>query len=268
MATTTNELSIIEKLSQLYALQSVDSRIDAIEIMKGELPMEVSDLEDELVGLKTRITRLETNISEVDDKISKHKINIKESETLIAKYEKQLENVKNNREYDALTKEIELQKLEIQLSEKKIREASGQKEIKVSATAVSQEKYDARSADLENKKVELEKIIEKTEKEEKKLNKLSVKSRKGLDERLLKSYDKIRKSYRNGLAVAIVERGACGGCFNRIPPQMHIEITQRKKIIACEHCGRVLVDDLTAGIEPKPKEEPVKKKRTVRKKKK
>lgn len=267
MTTTTKELSVIDKLAQLYALQSVDSRIDAIEIMKGELPMEVSDLEDELVGLKTRITRLQANVEEIEDKISKHKINIKESETLIAKYEKQLENVKNNREYDALTKEIELQKLEIQLSEKKIREATAQKEIKVNATAVSQEKYDARSTDLENKKVELEKIIEKTEKEETKLNKLSAKSRKGLDERLLKSYDKIRSSYRNGLAVAIVERGACGGCFNKIPPQMQIEITQRKKIIACEHCGRVLVDDLTAGIEPKPKEEPVKKKRTVRKKK-
>ncbi len=244
----TKELTVIETLTQLYSLQTVDSQIDAIEIMKGELPIEVSDLEDELVGLNTRIARLDENIAEFDEKISKHKANIKEAEALILKYEKQLDNVKNNREYDALTKEIELQKLEIQLSEKKIKESAALKEMKINAKATSTEKLDARQNDLETKKVELEKIIKKTEKEEKKLNKAAATAREGLEERILKSYDKIRTSYRNGLAVATVERGACGGCFNRIPPQMQIEITQRKRVIACEHCGRVLVDNVTAGI--------------------
>lgn len=243
------EQSVIEILTQLYELQNIDSRIDEIEVLKGELPIEVSDLEDELAGLRTRISRLEENVKDLDTGISAHKTNIKDSEALIKKYEKQLDNVKNNREYEALTKEIELQKLEVQLSEKKINDENAKKEIKKAALDASNEKLQGREADLDSKKVALEKIIKKTEKQERKLKKESEGNRTNLEGRLLNAYDKIRTSYRNGLAVVTVKRDACGGCFNRIPPQLQIDITSRKKIITCEHCGRVLVDDETAGIE-------------------
>ncbi|MBK8517381.1 MAG: hypothetical protein IPL55_14185 [Saprospiraceae bacterium] len=237
------EQSIVDKLKALHSLQLIDSKMDEIGVLKGELPIEVSDLEDEITGLKTRLKKMETVVSDIDTEILNHNTNIKESEALIGRYEKQLDNVKNNREFDALTKEIELQRLEIQLSQKKIREASGAKEGKTEAFDALAAKLTQRNKDLENKKVELQKIIEKTEKEEAKLLKESEKARKDIDARLLASYDKIRKAYRNGLAVAPVSRGACGGCFNRIPPQMQIEIGVMKKIIACEHCGRVLVDE-------------------------
>lgn len=237
------EQSIADKLRGLHALQQIDSKLDEIAILKGELPMEVSDLEDEISGLNTRLKKLDGSIAEIDLEISRHNNNIKEAEALIARYEKQLDNVKNNREFDALTKEIELQKLEIQLSQKKIREASVNKEAKVETQGGIAGKLEQRMKDVEAKKVELQKIIEKTEKEETKLAKDSEKARKGIEDRLLASYDKIRKTYRNGLAVVTVARGACGGCFNRIPPQMQIEIGVMKKIIACEHCGRVLVDE-------------------------
>ncbi|HLO54917.1 MAG TPA: C4-type zinc ribbon domain-containing protein [Saprospiraceae bacterium] len=237
------EQSIADKLRALHALQQIDSKMDEIGILKGELPIEVSDLEDEITGLKTRSKKLETNVADVEHEINQHNANIKESEGLIVKYEKQLDNVKNNREFDALTKEIELQKLEIQLSQKKIREATITRDTKKEALDTILAKLGSRSKDADNKKVELSKIIEKTEKEEAKLLKESDKARKEIDERLLTSYDKIRKTYRNGLAVVTVARGACGGCFNRIPPQLIIEIGVMKKIIACEHCGRVLIDE-------------------------
>jgi uncharacterized protein len=240
---TVKEQSITDKLKSLYSLQLIDSKLDEISILKGELPMEVSDLEDEIVGLRTKSNKLESAIKEVEQEISHHNANIKESENLIAKYEKQLDNVKNNREFDALTKEIELQKLEIQLSQKKIREANAAKDIKKDNLTTANEKLDQRVKDVENKKVELSKIIEKTEKEEVKLAKESDKARKDIDERLLMSYDRIRKTYRNGLAVVAVSRGSCGGCFNRIPPQLIIEIGMSKKLLACEHCGRVLIDE-------------------------
>jgi predicted nucleic acid-binding Zn-ribbon protein len=237
------ELSIEEKLTHLHALQKIDSKIDEIHILKGELPIEVSDLEDEIAGLQTRNKRLSDTIDGIEKEIAAHNGNIKESEALIAKYEKQLDTVKNNREFDALTKELELQKLEIQLSEKKIREATTTLDMKKEAFAASNERLEAKNSNLESKKVELDKIIEKTNKEEIKLTKQSVKARKGIEERILKAYDKIRKNYKNGLSVVKVERNSCGGCFNRIPAQMQIEIGLRMKIIACEHCGRILVDD-------------------------
>ena len=174
--------------------------------------------------------------------INKHTANIKEAEALIERYNSQLDNVKNNREYDALNKELELQKLEIQLSEKKIREANAAKEVKETSLTTAVEKLEKRKGDLETKKVELDKIIAKTEKDETKLEKASTKVRKTIEDRLLQSYDKIRTSYRNGVAVAPVNRASCGGCFNRIPPQTIIEIGSMKNIIACEYCGRVLVD--------------------------
>ncbi|HRO08066.1 MAG TPA: C4-type zinc ribbon domain-containing protein [Saprospiraceae bacterium] len=240
---TVKEKSIAERLKALYDLQQIDSKLDSIAVLKGELPMEVSDLEDDISGIQMRIQKHEASINDVETEISRHNSNIKESELLISKYEKQLDNVKNNREFDALTKEVGLQKLEIQLSQKKIREASVTNESKIESLAQLKAKLEQRIKDVEAKKVELQKIIEKSEKEEAKLIKESDKARKNIEDRVLLSYDKIRKTYRNGLAVVTVSRGACGGCFNRIPPQLQIEIGIMKNIIACEHCGRVLIDE-------------------------
>lgn len=251
----TKDLTVAEKLKDLYDLQLIDTNIDQIAILKGELPIEVSDLEDEIVGLETRYSKLNVNIQELESEISKHQNNIKESETLIAKYEKQMDDVKNNREYDALTKELELQKLEIQLSEKKMKEFKHTLENKKETLAATKERVDSKKSDLETKKVELEKIILKTEKEEEKLIKKSEKKKKIVEARLLKSYTKIRSSYRNGLAVVSVERNSCGGCFNKIPPQLQLEISIMKKIIACEHCGRILIDTAFAA-EPEPEAAP------------
>ena len=242
------DLSVVEKLQQLFELQKIDSQLDEIQIMKGELPMEVRDLEDELAGLCTRITKLTEGKEEIETEISRHRANIKESETLIERYKQQLDSVKNNREYEALSKEIEMQQLEIQLSEKRIREANENLEAKEETLKAAQARMDAKQKDLENKKVELEKIIEKTEAEESKLQKAAEKQRKNIEERLLRSYDRIRSRYRNGLAVVTINRDACGGCFNKIPPQLQLEIRSRKNINACEHCGRVLVDTEIAGV--------------------
>ena len=240
---TKAEVSVAEQLKNLFTLQTIDSKIDEIEVFKGELPMEVKDLEDEIAGLETRIGKLKNSIDEVNRVVVTHKGNIKDSESLIAKYEKQLDNVKNNREYEALTKEIELQRLEIQLSQKKIGEAEKNLEAKQEVFDSTEGKLKERQKDLDIKKEELGKIIEKTEKEEKSLKRKSDNAQKKIDDRLLTSYKRIRSNYKNGLAVVNVERDACGGCFNRIPPQIQIEIELRRKIIACEHCGRVLVDD-------------------------
>lgn len=237
------ELTIADKLKNMYELQLVDSQIDEIQILKGELPIEVSDLEDDIAGLETRISRLENNVKDLEDEISKHQANITEANALIERYEKQMDNVKNNREYDALSKEIEMQRLEIQLSNKKIKGTKEEVFKKEETLKATQDRLASKQADLKTKKVELEQIIEKTDKDEKKLKGLSDKAREKVEDRLIRAYDKIRGSYRNGLAVVTVERDACGGCFNQIPPQMQLEIAQRKKIIACEHCGRILVDD-------------------------
>ena len=241
------EATVEEKLKSLFHLQTVGSKLDKVEILKGELPIEVKDLEDDIVGLETRIERLKGNVDDINTEVSRHNNNIKESEMLIERYEKQLDNVKNNREYDALSKEIELQKLEIQLSQKKISETGNQLDIKQSALQASENKYESRVKDLDAKKVELDKILTKTEKEEAKLLREAKKVEKNIEPRLLKAYHRIRTAYRNGLAVVSVERGACGGCFNRVPPQTVIEISSRKTIVACEHCSRVLVDDIIAG---------------------
>jgi uncharacterized protein len=265
MSNTTTELSIEEKLKQLHELQMIDSEIDQIAILKGELPMEVDDLEDEVGGLETRVNKLAAVIKDMEDSINKHKANIIEANNLVAKYEKQMDNVKNNREYDALAKELELQRLEVQLSEKKGREIQSQLGAKIDTRKVAEERLAQKQADLKAKKVELESIIEKTEKEEEKLQKKSEKAQKAIDERLLKAYKKIRGAYRNGLAVVTIERDACGGCFNKIPPQVQLEISLKKKIIACEHCGRVLVDDEVAGVVRSVETEEPKKKRTSRK---
>jgi len=247
------ELTVAEKLKQLYELQLVDSEIGGIEILKGELPMEVKDLEDEIEGLNTRVSRLQKDNDDINFGLGKHEANIKESEALIEKYNRQMDNVKNNREYDALSKELELQKLEIQLSEKKIRESKKSLEANDETLKAAVARYEGKQKDLEIKKVELEKIQEKTEKEEEKLLRKVERYRKKIEDRLLKAYDRVRASYRNRLAVVTVKRNSCGGCFNKIPPQLQMEIGNRKKIIACEHCGRILVDDDILSVGKKPK---------------
>ena len=246
------DFSVEEKLVNLLKLQKIDSKLDEIQILKGELPMEVSDLEDEIQGLKSRQVRIEEEINGITEYIDGKKASIKESEALIAKYEKQSDNVKNNREYEAINKEIEMQQLEIKLCEKNIRDANDELAEKVKVLDVARKQIAVKDGVLAHKKGELEKIIVETEKEETHFNQLSSDARAHIDSRLFYSYDRIRKNYHNGLAVVPVERDACGGCFNSIPPQRQSEIRLHKKIIVCENCGRILVDgDLNSSIEVK-----------------
>lgn len=243
------EASIADKLTKMWNLQQIDSQLDELQILKGELPMEVADLEDEVAGLDTRIKKLKATLKESEQEISKMQTTAKESDANIKRYQKQLEEVKNNREYEALQKEIELAKLDIQLSEKRVREAKGGLEGKKETLMIAEAKHEAKLSELDAKKVELQGIIEKTESDESKLRNQSEKARKGIEPRLLNAYDKTRRTYRNGVAVATVERNSCGGCFNRVPPQVKLEIGLHKRVIACEHCGRVLVDHTITGME-------------------
>jgi len=246
------DFSVEEKLVNLLKLQKIDSKLDEIQVLKGELPMEVSDLEDEIQGLQSRQTRIEEELNGITEFIESKKAAMKESEALIAKYEKQSENVKNNREFEAINKEIEMQQLEIKLCEKHIRDANEELADKVKALEAAKKQIAVKDGVLNHKKGELEKIIADTEKEETHFNKQSAEARSHIDDRLLYSYDRIRKSYRNGLSVVPVERDACGGCFNSIPPQRQSEIRLHKKIIVCENCGRILVDaDLNDSVDVK-----------------
>jgi hypothetical protein len=239
-----NEITVAEKLKTLYQLQLIDAQIGEIEVLKGELPMEVSDLEDDIVGLETRLEKTVNNVKELQATMSRYVANIKEAEALKIKYKTQLDNVKNNREYEALTKELEMQDLDIQLAEKRIKQSKMDIAKQEESQANTEERLNKKKTDLEAKQVELNEIISKTENEENALRTESNAAREHIEERLIKAYDKIRSSYRNGLAVVTVQRDSCGGCFNKIPPQVQLEISMRKKIIACEHCGRILVDDL------------------------
>lgn len=239
---TVKEFSVEEKLIALIRLQKTESKLDEIKILKGELPMEVSDLEDEVQGLKARQTRVEEEINGIQEFINSKKTAIDEAGALIQKYEKQSENVKNSREFEAINKEIEMQQLEMKLAEKHIRDANEEVVDKARLLESAKKQIAAKDAILKHKKEELGKIIESTEKEEKELLALSNAARGKVDERLLLSFDRIRMNYRNGLAVVPVVRDACGGCYNSIPPQLHSEIRQHKKIIVCENCGRILVD--------------------------
>ena len=238
----TAELSIEEKLRALYELQQVDSEIDKIQLLRGELPLEVQDLEDEIAGLETRVAKYEEEIKNFEDDISKKKNEIVESEALIKKYEEQQMNVRNNREFDSLTKEIEFQKLEAELCQKRIKEFSAQEAEKKELIEAAKKNLEERTIDLKNKKSELDEIISDTKKEEDILQKKSKDFEKIIEPRLLTAYKRIRENARNGLAVVTVERDACGGCFNNIPPQRQLDIKLRKKIIVCEYCGRILVD--------------------------
>jgi predicted nucleic acid-binding Zn-ribbon protein len=246
------EFSVEEKLSSLVTLQKIESKLDELHILKGELPMEVADLEDEILGLNARKTRIEEEINGVTEFIQQRKDAIKEAEALIKKYDKQSSNVKNNREFEAINKEMEMQQLEMKLAEKHIKDATEEISEKAVLLEKAQKNINVKEGVLSTKKGELEKIIAANEKEEKHFNKLAAEAKQHVDNRLLASYEKIRKSYRNGLAVVPVERDACGGCFNAIPPQKQSEIRQRKKIMICENCGRILVDeDLGNAVEVK-----------------
>ncbi len=246
------EFSVEEKLISLIRLQKIDSKLDEVQILKGELPMEVKDLEDEIEGLHARQTRVEEEINGITEFIEQKKEGIKEAQALIKKYEKQSENVKNNREFEAINKEIEMQQLEEKLCEKHIKDATEEIAEKARQLEFAKKAVSSKEANLEAKKNELEKIIKETEKEEKHYNKEGGDARSHVDERLLHSYDRIRNNYRNGLAVVPVERDSCGGCFHAIPPQKQSEIKLHKKIMVCENCGRILVDaDLNDSVEVK-----------------
>jgi len=236
------ESLVKKKLSSLYTLQLIDTHIDKIRIVRGELPLEVQDLEDEIEGLETRIGKLNQEVSDLEMEITQKQNAIKESQELVKKYESQQMNVRNNREYDSLNKEIEYQTLEIQLSEKKIKEFTATIESKKQLVEIAVNELDERKNDLEIKNNELKDIIEETQKEEEQLREKSKKQEEIIDDRLLGAYKRIRDNARNGLAVVPVERDACGGCFNKIPPQRQLDIRLNKKIIVCEYCGRILVD--------------------------
>ncbi len=240
-AATKKEVSVAEKLDALFELQKIDSEIDRIRTVRGELPLEVQDLEDELVGLETRLKKLQDEIKDMDQEAADRKNAIKDAETAIAKYKEQQNNVRNNREFESLDKEIEFQNLEIKLHEKRIKEAkfgmTGKKEAMEEAKA----RLDMRKSDLAAKKAELDEIVSETQKEEDALTTKSEKAKSSIDERLVVAYNRLRENAKNGLAVVPVDRDSCGGCFNKIPPQRQLDIQSKRKVIVCEHCGRILV---------------------------
>ncbi len=261
-----NELSVEERLKTLYQMQTALSAIDEKRALRGELPLEVQDLEDEIEGLSTRIENIKRDIDEFQKAVTMKKGEIVEAQASVERYQNQLNEVKNNREYDTLSKEIEFQTLEIELCNKKIREAQNRIAEKQEELKASQEAMDERKSDLEVKKNELDEIMEETRAEEDKL-KAKVKDYEAkIEPRLLTSFKRIRKNARNGLGIVYVQRDACGGCFNKIPPQRQLDIKMHKKIIVCEYCGRIMIDPELAGVKlDKPAEEKKTRKRAIRK---
>ena len=249
MAMDHNEFTVEERLKALYVLQEIDSNIDKIRTIRGELPMEVADLEDEIVGLNTRIANINEEISNLTEQVNKKKQSAKDSKEQIKKYESQQDKVKNNREFDSLNKEIEFQNLEIQLSEKRSKEFAIEVANKNIILEETQSILTDRESVLGLKQTELASIVEETKKEEDQLVKIAAKARTIIDERLLTAYTRVRTNARNGLGVVAIQRDACGGCFNKIPPQRQLDIRQHKKVIVCEHCGRILVDPKIADDE-------------------
>ncbi|MFK7795992.1 MAG: zinc ribbon domain-containing protein [Aureispira sp.] len=234
-------LPVEEKLKNLYDLQAVNSKLNNIKKLQGELPLEVSALEGEIDALNTRIEKLEEEYHDLEKSIAQYETQIKESETLIERYNKQQDDVQNNREYEALTREVELQNLDIQLANKRIRETQQRLNNKQLTLEASKHKRDEKVSDMTLKQDELEKITAKTEKDEQKFLRKEKRARKKIDDNLLTIYDRLSTTYKNGLAVVTVERDACSGCFSQVPPQVQLELGQRKRIITCEHCARVLV---------------------------
>lgn len=243
------DLSVEQKLTNLYKLQSILSEIDKIKILRGELPLEVQDLEDEIAGLQTRIQNFQLDGKDLDTSIGQQRIKISDSNSLIEKYQQQLDNVRNNREFDSLTKEIEFQGLEVELAEKKIKEFTAQSKLLSDEIEKSKKQFEERQIDLKSKKEELNEIISETKIQEEQLREQAKQLETTIESRLLAAFKRIRKNARNGLAVVYIQRDSCGGCFNKIPPQRQMDIRLRKKIIVCEHCGRIMIDPQLAGIE-------------------
>jgi predicted nucleic acid-binding Zn-ribbon protein len=243
-----NDFSVEEKLRALYQLQSMLSEIDKIKTLRGELPLEVQDLEDEVAGLGTRIEKIQNEIAELKANVVNKKIEIEAAKVSVEKYKSQQENVRNNREYDVLSKEIEFQSLEIELCEKRIRESQAAEKAKNEELERSTVALEERKQDLEAKKAELEEIVSETKQEEERLREKAKALETTIEPRLLQAFKRIRKNSRNGLGVVYVQRDACGGCFNKIPPQKQLDIRSRKKIIVCEYCGRIMVDPELAGV--------------------
>ena len=243
------EVSVEQKLSNLYKLQLMLSEIDKIKTLRGELPFEVQDLEDEVAGLQTRIHNFQLDVKDLDTAIGQQRIKITDANTLTAKYQEQLDNVRNNREFDSLTKEIEYQGLEVELAEKRIREFTNESKGLAEEILKCKKMYEERQADLKSKKEELDEIISETKIQEEQMWEKAKQLETKIEPRLLTAFKRIRKSARNGLGVVYIQRDACGGCFNKIPPQRQLDIKLRKKTIVCEHCGRIIIDPALAGVE-------------------
>ena len=243
-----SEMSVEQKLKALYQLQTMLSEIDKIKTLRGELPLEVQDLEDEVAGLSTRIEKIQNEIADLKTSVATKRIEIETAKASIEKYKAQQDNVRNNREYDVLSKEIEFQSLEVELCEKRIREALAAEKAKNEEIERSNVALEEREKDLEAKKAELEEIVSETKQEEEKLREKAKVLETTIEPRLLQAFKRIRKNSRNGLGVVYVQRDACGGCFNKIPPQKQLDIRSRKKVIVCEYCGRIMVDPELAGV--------------------
>ena len=255
---TPTELSVEEKLKALYQLQLTLSSIDEKRALRGELPLEVQDLADELEGLNTRVEKIESEIGDFQSAVTRKKGEIVQAQASIERYQKQLNEVKNNREYDTLSKEIEFQTLEVELCNKKIKEAIVKIDEKNRELAHTRELIEDRDQALAEKRSELEEIMQETRDEEEKLKAKARDLEAKIEPRLLGSFKRIRKNARNGLGITVVQRDACGGCFNKIPPQRQLDIKMHKKIIVCEYCGRIMIDPELAGVTIEHKEEPVK----------
>ncbi len=259
------DLSIEEKLKNLYQLQTMLSEIDKIKTLRGELPLEVQDLEDEIEGLTTRIEKIQGEIAALQEEVARRRVGIQDNNANIERYTSQLDNVRNNREYENLTKEIEYLQLDNQLNEKKIREANAAVESKQEEIRRCSDNVTERRTDLDIKKSELDEIISETRAEEEKLRERSKNLEATIEPRLLSAFKRIRKNSRNGLGVVYVQRDACGGCFNKIPPQRQLDIRMRKKIIVCEYCGRIMIDPELAGVQLQNKVEEKPKRRSRKK---
>lgn len=263
----TTDMSVEVKLKSLYQLQTLLSKIDEIRTLRGELPLEVQDLEDEIAGLTLRVNKFQEEIESLQTDISMRRGKISESQKLIERYKEQLNDVKNNREYDMLVKEIEFQELDIELQNKRIREAEKNISDRNEAVEAATNTLKEREEDLNVKRAELEEIVNETRAEEDKLREKANALEMTIEPRLLTAFKRIRKNSRNGLGVVYVQRDACGGCFNKIPPQRQLDIRMRKKIIVCEYCGRIMIDPELAGVKIAAKvEEKPKRKRAIRKK--
>ena len=261
------DMTVEEKLKALYQLQTIYTEIDKIKTLRGELPLEVQDLEDEIAGLQTRVNNFMTDLNTMKSADSEYRRKIETAQALVEKYTKDLDNVRNNREFDSLNKEIEFQTLEVDLANKRLREGAAKQRICLDEIEKIRAIIDDKELMLDEKKSELDDIISETRQREEELRDQAKKKELLIEPRLLMSYKRIRKNSRNGLGIVYVQRDACGGCFNKIPPQRQLDIKMRKKVIVCEYCGRIMIDPELAGVKIVAPEEKPKKKRTIRRKK-